>query len=143
MSTELDFDKLKKRIEDIDQAILEIERLTNVSDEEFFADKRNILSVKYLLLQAIEATGAICLHISARKLKKSSEGFVDCFRKLEDNELLNEDLCGRMQKMSEFRNLLVHEYHKMDDEKILKYARENLNDFKEFTDAVSKMMSSG
>ena len=40
--------------------------------------------------------------------------------------------------MIEFRNMLVHRYWEIDDKKVLKYAREDLEDFEKFIKAIKK-----
>lgn len=128
----LDFEKIQHQVDDIDKNVAEIKKYASLSNEEFWKDKRNILAVKHLLLQAIEATAAICLHVSAKKLKRAVEGLGDCFLKLCEEGIIDKDLYHRLKAMADFRNKLVHHYERIDDELVLKYAREDLGDFEEF-----------
>lgn len=132
----LDFEKINQRINDIDENIEEVKEYVSLSDNEFWKDRRNILAVKHLLLEAIEAVGAICLHLSAHRLKKSAEGMTDCFQNLQQAGLIDESLFKKLKAMSDFRNKLVHHYHKIEDKKVLKYAREDLDDFDQFIKAI-------
>lgn len=64
---EIDREKIKQRFSEINESLEEIQRLTSLDDKEFWLRKENIAAVKYYLLQAIEATGSICVHIAAKK----------------------------------------------------------------------------
>ena len=66
----LDIEKIKKRISEIEESINEINKIVSINEYEFWKDKRNIASVKYYLLEAIEAVGEICVHIVAKSSVK-------------------------------------------------------------------------
>jgi uncharacterized protein YutE (UPF0331/DUF86 family) len=64
---DIDKEKIKSRFAEINEALAEVKRLADISDEEFRLKKEYIAAVKYNLLLAIEAAGSICVHISAKK----------------------------------------------------------------------------
>jgi uncharacterized protein YutE (UPF0331/DUF86 family) len=72
---EIDKDKIKNRFSEINEALAEVKRLSSFSDDEFWSKKEYIAAVKYNLLLAIEATGSICVHISAKKFNKGVSAF--------------------------------------------------------------------
>ncbi len=137
---ELDKDKIKQRFSEINEAITEAGRLANSSDNEFWSKKENIAALKYYLLQAIEATGGICVHIAAKKFNKGISSFGECFEILEKNENLNKQLTFQLQKMVKFRNKLIHRYWEIDDNQVLEYARNNLNDFNNFMKFIDSLL---
>jgi len=102
------------------------------SDEEFFADERNLYTVLHLLLIAIEAIAAVCSHILAKTAHKAPSSYSDCFEGLENLGILDRNLTGRLIRMARFRNLLVHRYWEIDPQRVLLYARENLDDLETF-----------
>lgn len=53
----LDFEKINQRINDIDKNVKEVKKYASLPDDEFWKDERNILAVKHLLLESIEAVG--------------------------------------------------------------------------------------
>lgn len=101
-------------------------------DEEFFADERNIYTVMHLLLIAVEAIGAIRNHILAKTARKAPSSYADCFEGLEELGIVDRDLMRRPIRMARFRNLLVRRYWEIDRERVLLYARENLDDLEAF-----------
>ena len=62
----LDRNRIAKDIADIAMARGEIERLIAVDQETFFSDSRNAFSVRYLIIQAVEAMTDLCQHMLAR-----------------------------------------------------------------------------
>ena len=134
----LDVKKIKFLISEIKESITDVRKFTEVSQKEFWADKRNILAVEHLLLRAIEATANICSHIAARKLQKGVESPAECFELLEKEKLINKNLSTSLRRMARFRNILVHRYWEVDERKVYQYAKENLVDFEKFIEIVSK-----
>jgi uncharacterized protein YutE (UPF0331/DUF86 family) len=138
---EIDIEKIKKRISEINETIEKAEQYASVPDQEFWGDERNILSVKHLLLEAIEACGSICIHISAKKLFNVPSSFAECFENLKKSDIVNDELASRLVRMARFRNILVHRYWEVDDRKILDYARNHTVDFRDFLRSVFKYLS--
>jgi len=128
----IDIKKIKKRISEIEENLMKVRKYTALPNNEFWADERNIYTVKQLLLQTIEATGSICLHLVVKKLKKGVERFGECFEELEKGGIINSALYRELKSMIDFRNMLVHRYGEVDDKKVLKYTREDLGDFEKF-----------
>ena len=139
---EVDIKKIKKRISEVEENLVKIRKYANLSDKEFWGDERNIYTIKHLLLEAIEATGSICLHLVVKKLKRGVERFGECFEQLEKAKIINSSLYRELKSMIEFRNMLVHRYWEIDDRKVLKYAREDLEDFEKFIKAIKKFLKS-
>jgi uncharacterized protein YutE (UPF0331/DUF86 family) len=135
---EVEVEKLKKRISEIRINLEKIKRYSSLPDEDFWKDERNILSLKHLLLETIEATGSICTHILAKKILKPVSSFGECFKSLGDANVLSPELSKRLLRMSGFRNILVHRYWEIQDKKVLEYARRDLRDFEDFLETVIK-----
>lgn len=103
---EIDIKKIKKRISEIEENLMKIRKYTKLSDKEFWTDERNIYTIKQLLLEAIEATGSICLHLVAKKLRKGVERFGECFEELEKGGIINSSLYRELKSMIDFRNIV-------------------------------------
>lgn len=139
MEENLDFKKIKLRTEEIENALKEIREYIAIPEENFWKDHRNILAIEQLLLRAIEAAGGICIHIAAKKLKRGVENIADCFELLEKEQLLKSNLSLKLRNMVKFRNKLIHRYWEINDKNILEYARNDLKDFEDFTQAINDL----
>ncbi len=131
---------VKERAKEIREAVEKVRSYASLSDAEFFSDERNLYTVMYLLLRAIEATASICSHILARIAHRAPASYSECFETLRDLNLVDESLAERLIRMVRFRNLLVHQYWKVDPVRVLGFARENLGDFEAFLESLSTLL---
>jgi len=136
----LDIEKIKKRVSEIEESINEINKIVSINEYEFWKDKRNITSVKYYLLEAIEAVGEICVHIVAKKFGKGVNSLSECINILEKEEILNKELSSRLKKMIKFRNKLIHKYWDIDDKLVYEYAKNETDDFTDFIKEIKKFL---
>lgn len=128
----IDVEQVRERAREIRESIVKVRQYVAQSDEEFFADERNLYTVMHLLLIAIEAVAAIGSHILAKTARKAPSSYPDCFEGLESLGILDRTLTGHLIRMARFRNLLVHRYWEIDPLRVLLYARENLDDLEMF-----------
>jgi len=54
--------------------------------------------------------------------------------------VLEGELVGRLVEMVKFRNMLVHLYWKIENDRLYKYLKENLGDFEAFQEAIRKYL---
>jgi len=139
----IDIEKIKGRISEIKSNIEKVKKYAGLPEKEFWGDERNILSVKHLLLESIEACGNICVHIIAKKVYKAPSSFAECFEHLHRADIINAELSLKLRNMSRFRNILVHRYWEIDEIKILEYAKNNLGDFEQFLKATVTYLQTG
>lgn len=123
-------DLIKRRVGEIKNSIEELQSIASLSREKFLSDTNVVDAAKYKLLLAIEASLSICNHINAKISKKVPETYADCFVILGELGVISKDLAERMAKMAKFRNMLVHIYWEVEDEKIYEIINKDLNDLK-------------
>jgi uncharacterized protein YutE (UPF0331/DUF86 family) len=132
---------VRARMGEIRESVGKIRSYTALSDEEFFADERNIYTVSHLLLVSIEAVAVICNHLLARLAKKAPANYGECFEGLRELGILDEALTRRLIGMARFRNILVHRYGDVDPQRVLRYARENLGDFEAYNEQIAQFIA--
>ena len=137
---QIDQEKIKQRIAEINAAKEEIARLSLLDDKEFWEKKENVAALKYYLLQIVESVGSICVHVAAKKFNKGVSVFGECFEILNKEGFLDDDLASRLRKMAKFRNKLIHQYWDIDDKKILEYAKKDLGDVDDFIRATKDLI---
>ena len=86
----------------------------------------------------------ICLdvanHLISDKGYRRPVGYADHFTVLLENRILGARLAARMMKMAKFRNLIVHNYDKIEAEIIVGILKKNLPDFEAFKTAVLSVL---
>jgi len=101
------------------------------------------LSMRYLIIQAVEASSSICLHILYEAYNERAEGFPQCFDRLGNKGVIPTDLASKLSSSARLRNLLVHRYWAIDDERVFRSLEENLEDFGTFITHVRRFMETG
>lgn len=81
------------------------------------------------------------MHLVAKKLKKGTESIGHCFELLKEAKLTSDPLADNLIKMARFRNLLIHQYWKIDEEKVYEYAIHNLTDFEKFIEEINQVFN--
>lgn len=118
------------------------ERLTrlkgyaDLSTERYLENPERVAASKYLLLTAIEDALSVANHVIASEGLRSPTDHADAFAVLRDAEIVDASLAERLQAMARFRNLLVHEYARVDDARVHGFIREDLEDLERFGEAI-------
>ena len=97
--------------------------------------------VKYYFVVAIEACIDPAHHLIASEGFRHPEDFADAFRSLEEAGVIDAPMSQDLQRMCGFRNLLVHGYADIDDERVLHHLRDRLDDFDRFPTAVATFVT--
>jgi uncharacterized protein YutE (UPF0331/DUF86 family) len=84
----------------------------------------------------IETCLDIANHIVADRGYRVPVSYADIFKVLGENNVLEKKLVDRMEKMAKFRNILVHQYEKIEAEIIVGLLKRKLGDFDQFKKAV-------
>jgi uncharacterized protein YutE (UPF0331/DUF86 family) len=66
--------------------------------------------------------------------------YADVFKVLHENGLMRSDQYEVMEKMANFRNVVVHQYDKVDETIVVTILRKHLDDFLVFRDAVLEIL---
>jgi len=94
------------------------------------------LSIRYLVIQLIEAASSICMHLLISVFNEKVEGFPECFTRLGVRDVIPSSLAQRLSSAARLRNLLVHRYWIIVDEKVYESVKGGLDDFESFISEV-------
>lgn len=132
----IDKQKIENLFSELDKYLKELKALSLLSEEEYFDNKRNIYSGRYLLQISVETCINIGNHILSRKSLGIPKDYADTFTIMESNNIISESLLGKLILMARFRNRLVHLYWDIDDKLVLEFMRKDYDDFIEFRNSV-------
>lgn len=135
---EVDKDRLLSLIGEIEQALSILREYGEADKESLIGNLKSLGSVKYYLIVAIEGCVDICNHIVAKERIGVPESYSDCFKILKNNEIISDVLSKELSNLAKFRNLLVHLYWKVDDEKVYELLQMKLDDIGRFIQQISK-----
>ncbi len=124
----------------IRQQLETIERYASLPDEQFWEDERNLATVKLAMIQMFQDAADLCNHLSVRMASRAPSSYPECFEILGEIGVLPSDLAERLTRMMRFRNLLVHQYSEVDNQRVLEYARTRTGDLEAFLHAIGRAL---
>ncbi len=134
-------DLIETRIMEINDAIEEIEKITRKEYSELTLYEK--LSLRYLIIQLVEAAATICVHIITRVYGEQPHGYSDCFIRLGIKGVIPSSLAYELACVARLRNLLVHRYWEIDDEKIYYSVKNDLTVFRDYINYIRIFMVRG
>ena len=130
-------ERITKYINEIIQCTKKIEDiLSDIEDPE----ERDILALKYLVIEIAEAMANILQHILAKKYGITVKGYIDTVVRAEENKIISRELFLKIKPFFDFRNSLIHRYWKIDDELFLTNVKQGYKDFLRFIDEIEKLI---
>lgn len=138
----INYDLINDKFSDIKKSIVLMEKIASIGIENFLNDEITMSGAKYQLILAIEAAQSICNHLAARVAKVPPASYADCFRILTENRIIPEELTTKLIAMAKFRNLLVHQYGKIDNSTVYRILKDDKKDLIQYVDEVKSYLLS-
>ncbi len=137
----LDINRIAKNKADILDVKSQVERLVSVDKESFLSDRRNSLSLKYLLIESVEAITDVCQHLLAKTKGVACDGYIDCIVRSGNNAIISNELSNKLRRLAGLRNSLIHRYWIINDEELLKISKENIGDLNDFIEQIDAFIA--
>ena len=109
-----------------------IEDILKKPDYEIIKDMPLFYGLEHMLQISIEIILDIGNHILVEQFKQSPKDYSDTIVLLGKNGIVDNDFAALHVAMAGFRNLLVHEYDFIKEDKVLEYARKAPGVFRQF-----------
>jgi uncharacterized protein YutE (UPF0331/DUF86 family) len=131
---------IENKISSIRKYLKILQRYRNYSKKEIEDNldiKGAVERYLYLAIQsAIDLAEAI---ISYKNFRKPS-AMTEAFYILNEEELISDNLTGRLVKMVGFRNIIAHDYEKIDYDIVVDVLKNKMKDIKEFIREISEKL---
>ena len=131
---------IRTRCQEIEESLGRLEKIKDISKEDFLKNQDTQDIACYRLLVAIEAALGLCYHVAARHLKKVPQEYAECFAILADAGIIATDLSESLKKMARFRNLLVHMYWKVEYGTLYELIQYDLEDLRRFSKSIVTLL---
>lgn len=139
----LDRERILAKLDALDGYLRELEQVIPSTFEDYqrIETKR---ACERLLQISIESAIDICsLFVSGLRLGLPAEE-AELFEKLRQAGMISADMAATLGRMKGLRNILVHEYGRINDHIVYQVLREDLDDFKRFrADVISALARGG
>ena len=139
----LDDERLGKYLDEIAAETIDIEKTIDQRGKKrdgLVQDPHILKSLKYSTIVIAEAIASTLQHILAKKYNVVIDGYMAVFSKSKDNKVISAKLLTRLQPFFRFRNMLVHQYWRVDNIVFENNLRDGLNDFRTFVSEVRKII---
>lgn len=137
----VDKNLILRKISELEEYITQLEELKDVTVEEYLKDWKIQRAVERTLQIAIELCVDIANHIISDEGWRVPVSYSDTFKVLKENKVIDNELFSIMERMARFRNIIVHNYDKLDQTIILDILKKNLEDFMKYRDSILKWLA--
>lgn len=118
----------------------DLKSVQGLSFDEYASDIRIKRFVERTLQIAVEACLDMGWHIIADEGLPEAETNRDVFKVLADARVIDREIVPSLQQMASFRNLIVHDYGKIDDEIVFGILKRRLVDFDSYAGMIAKYL---
>ena len=130
-----------RKLAQIDTYLDQVKEFSKISVNAYRGDWKTQRIVERTLQVLIEMCIDIANHIISDTGMRLPTGYADTFQVLVENKVIKKRLFETMEKMAKFRNVLVHQYEKIDPALVVSILRRNLGDFEKYKKAMIKSLS--
>ncbi|OHA54127.1 MAG: hypothetical protein A2Z62_00085 [Candidatus Terrybacteria bacterium RIFCSPLOWO2_02_42_20] len=126
------YNKIISKLQKLDEYIKYLKEVQKINKNQFVEDYHFFgLAERYLQLSIEILLDVGKLLIVIKGLKRPEEN-QEIFSALCDEKIISEKLADNLMGIANFRNILVHDYEKIDREIVYEKLRDNLEDFENF-----------
>ena len=129
-----------RKLANLDEYRKQLDEYAEISTEDYEENWKTQRIVDRTLQISIETCLDIAGHIISDEELRVPESYGDMFKILADSNILENSLFNSLAKMTKFRNVIVHQYEKVDPEIVIGILRKNLNDFGLFKGAIVRYL---
>lgn len=132
MISGLAYNKIIAKLQALDEYLTYLKELQKVNKRSFLHDYHQFGLAEHYLHLCIEVLLDVAKLIIIIYSFPRPEENRDVFRVLYDKRVINIKLYNCLAGISGFRNVLIHEYEKIDKERVYEYLQDSIDQFKEF-----------
>ena len=125
-----------RKLSEVDQYRNQLSEYSKITFREYSKDWKVQRIVERTLQMMIEACLDIAGHIISDEEFRVPDSYADMFRILHENCIIDEPLENALDKMTKFRNIIVHHYDKIDQTIVISILQKNLDDFEKYKTAI-------
>ncbi len=129
-----------RKLSALDEYLNQISEYANITLEAYAGDWKIQRIIERTLQMMIETCLDISGHIISDEKFRMPETYADMFRILVEKSILSQSRIDAFEKMARFRNIVVHDYERIDPEIVIGILKNNLGDFEDFKASIIKYL---
>jgi uncharacterized protein YutE (UPF0331/DUF86 family) len=129
-----------RKISELELYQKQIKEFSDMTLEKYESDWKTQRIVERTLQIMVETCTDIANHIVSDSGMRTPASYADTFKVLSENTIIDTALFQIMEKMSKFRNIVVHQYEQVDSEIVILILKKHLGDFDRFKVAIMEYL---
>lgn len=125
-----------RKLSELEEYTSQIQGFQSISVEAYRKDWKSQRIIERTLQMMIETCVDIAGHVISDKKYRVPESYAESFRVLNENKIIDDELCQTMKQISKFRNVIVHHYDRVDAEIVIGILRKRIGDFRSYQNAI-------
>lgn len=125
-----------RKLAELEQYLGQVKEYEGVTEAQYVGDWKIQRIVERTLQMMIESCVDIAGHIISDQKYRVPKGYADSFKVLHDEGIFDKDLFQTMEKMAKFRNIVVHDYDKVDAGIVVTILEKHLDSFVDYKNAI-------
>ena len=130
-----------RKLARMDTYLKQVREFSKISENEYRKNWKTQRIVERTLQILVEECIDVANHIISDKGMRVPVGYADTFQVLMENRIINKKLSATMDKMAKFRNVIIHQYEKIDPAIVVSILSRDLGDFERYKKAIIKYLS--
>ena len=131
-----------RKISELETYQKQIKEYSGITIDAYKADWKTQRIVERTLQMMIETCADIAGHIASDRGTRTPASYADTFKVISEISVIDAELAGIMDKMSKFRNVVVHQYEGVDAEIVIASLKKHLKDVERYKNAVLEYLKS-
>lgn len=138
---DLDVDIVHARLRMMRELLDDLAGAGDLTANRLEADRMTRHAVERILTQLVELAVAVNGHVAAALLGRGPSDYRESFQLVAEAGVLPHELAARLAPSAGLRNLLVHEYAKIDLARIAESAAEAIEGYREYIRVIAEALS--
>ena len=131
---------LLRKLAELEEYFVQIGEYSNISVDRYSKNWKTQRIVERTLQMMIEICVDIASHIVSDEGFRVPKSYADTFKVLYEKKIIETELFETMERMAKFRNILVHQYDKVDSEIVVNILNTHLGGFSLYKDAIINLL---
>jgi uncharacterized protein YutE (UPF0331/DUF86 family) len=128
----IEADLIRRKLSRLNMYLDKLKPIAEHTLKEYLADFYLKASAERLIQLIVDCASDINNHVVVEMGQRPPEDYASSFIRASETGMLTAELANRLKGSGGMRNILVHEYMDIDDEKVYKALPIALSDFKEY-----------
>jgi len=136
----IDKDLVRRKLSRLNMYLEKLKPISKKKLKEYKSDFYIKFSTERLIQLIVECAADINSHVIVETNNRPPEDYRSSFIKAAEAGLISRDLAERLKGSGGMRNILVHEYMEIDDEKVYEVIPQTMKDYNEYIKQVDSFI---